>query len=417
MIAELLTSLPGSAIRDVLVLGDPAARICRQLRDRGLTITCCTDLQTSPDADHAGEVVSSLDSLLDGGGSWDAVVALDGFDRMNDVRTQEARSQMMRGLRRVTDLLVLNPVRQERFAPDLNDLGPYDTNDLFACFPLLTECDLAPNDWSADPLIVASTQLLGLGGQWVSALDLRELSRTASGVSQRVRTFEWNDAIVKVEAASEHYFERCQALTEARFLMAIDESVTARLSLPRVRLIERGRAVSLVVRDRVEGRPLTPGEARRSPELLAQVVTAAADVADAGLFHNDLRPWNLLWNGREVRFIDWAEASTCDADVRGLPQVLALAGTLAALLTDEIPWSNGFVEETTALVPPASRSGPNTDNSGMVTTNQWSGQEWLALPSFSQELLHVLASPSEWEAARIVAHVLDVAYTAIGASP
>jgi predicted Ser/Thr protein kinase len=407
MIADLLNSLPGSVIRDVLVLGDPAARICRELREHGLMITCCTDLQSSPDADHAGALVSSLDSLLDGGGRWDAVVALDGFDRINDVRSPVARSRMMHGLRQITDLLVLTPARRECPAPDLNDLGPYDTADLFACFPLLTECELTPTGGSAGPLIVASTQLLGLGDQWVRASELRELSRTASGVSHTVRTFEWHDAIIKVEAASEHYFERCQALAEARFLTTVDESIAVRLSLPRVRLIERGRAVSHVLRDRVEGRSLEPGEARGSPQLLEHVVSAAADLAACGLFHNDLRPWNLLYDGSNVRFVDWAEASTCDADVRGLPQVLALAGTLAALLTDEIPWSNGFVEGTAALVPPGM---------GPLSQRDVSGREWLALPAYSQDLLHVLASPSEWETARIVAHVLGLATTAMGDS-
>ena len=404
MIGRLLAGLPGPSIRDVLILGDPVGRLCQQLRDAGMEVTCCPDLQSTPSGEHSGVVVTSLDDLLSSSGHWDAIVAVDGFGRIYEVRSPLVRTRMIRDLRRLTDVFVVAPARRERAAPDLNDLGPYDLHDLFSLYPFLTELPRDPFSTHDAPVILASSRVLGIGSEWVSSSNLTELSRTASGVSMSVRTFAWRDTIVKVEAASEHYFERCQALTEALFLGSLDDATATRLDMPRVRLVQRGRAVSTVVRDRVPGSPLRPGEAARNPLLLAHVMAAITAMAAAGLFHNDLRPWNILWDGHSVRLIDWAEAGWFDSDIRGLPQVIALAGTLAALLTPEIPWSNGFVDATLAIVPEVLSQPGQTD---------LYDHAWLGLPLVAPDLLEDLTSAPGIDAAAVMDCVLSRAMDAI----
>ena len=70
--------------------------------------------------------------------------------------------------------------------------------------------------------------------------------------------------------------------------------------------------------------------------------------ASAGLFHNDLRPWNLIWSGTDARLIDFADAGALDADVTYLPQAISLAGLIAWLLGMNFTTGPDFAAEVRA---------------------------------------------------------------------
>lgn len=147
--------------------------------------------------------------------------------------------------------------------------------------------------------------------------------------------------VLKAEIASTEYLERTQVLGEARFL-ADQECGSLRTVLPRLHATHVGVAVNTLLRDSVAGIPMTPDDTHRGVQAAHALLTAQGDWARAGLFHNDLRPWNLLLDGTHVHLIDFADAGCTDADVDGLPQVVALAGVLAWLLGMDLPADAGF---------------------------------------------------------------------------
>jgi len=64
-------------------------------------------------------------------------------------------------------------------------------------------------------------------------------------------------------------------------------------------------------------------------DVAAATVSFAASLARRGIFHNDFRPWNLLWHNGEVKAVDYSRMSEEENDARSLPNILALVGTLS----------------------------------------------------------------------------------------
>jgi len=158
-------------------------------------------------------------------------------------------------------------------------------------------------------------------------------------------------------------------LSEAAFLDGVDERVRDSLGLPTVLSLRRGRAVTTLVREDLVGGP--PPEVDQQ---LTAIVDVAARYAALGLFHNDFRPWNLLWDGDRATMLDFSDTSSLDDDVRDLPQVLALAGTLAAVATPEIRWGDVFHVDLLDLA----------DRCGLFDagpSERLFGDPWLRLPS------------------------------------
>lgn len=224
-------------------------------------------------------------------------------------------------------------------APDLNNLGPFEVRAMLGGFEYLSEPALD----LPTPLVLASDHHLLAGGEWFAAADLDRIDDADADADLRtVRTYRApGDRIVKVECASEDYLERSQVLAEAVFLGRADARLRERLGLPRVRDLGRGRAVVSLVRDRVEG-ATHPDPGSPVMDAMSAILDLVSDFAGARIFHNDLRPWNIVWEGARARLVDFGDSSGWDEDVRDLPQVLALAGTLAAVATTEIRGGEHF---------------------------------------------------------------------------
>ena len=319
----------------ILVLFDPDALLCRELGALGHDVECCPDLQCGweESAVHVSVVAESTERLVTVGDHWDLIVGSRGWDRYLAVHAPERTRQFMAWVRQQSTAAIFDCPRKS-LAPDLNQQGPYRVRELFGDFRLFGEvacCDESENAYRA-PLIVMSNHYLVSSSFWVAASDLDEVEgdRTWREADSQVRTFTTSDArVVKVEATTEEYLERSQAAGEALFLQSVDSHVQGALSLPRVLHFDRGLSVVCLVRERIPGAPLSSVEGTEAVVILREVLNEAARFAEHGLFPNDLRPWNILWDGHTCRFIDFADTSACDDDVQGLPQVVALAGTLA----------------------------------------------------------------------------------------
>jgi hypothetical protein len=368
---ELVERLPVTAGRRALVLGDAEAHVCHELAGAGWDVSCCPDSQRGRGpSEHVDARFERVADLVASSEELDVVVATDGWRRLRDTNRAEAVGELLEWVRRNARVAVVEAPRQY-VAPDLHDLGPFATLDLLGRFRFLAE---VPDDDAAlaprTPLVTASDRYLLADGAWIEAGDAERLDADPQGGPWRpVRTFRVpHGRIVKVECTSEDYFERTQLLGEASFLGDVDERVRAELGLPRLVSLVRGRAVTTLIRE-----DLAAGPAPTVDDQLAAVVDLAARYAAHGLFHNDVRPWNLLWDGGRARLIDFTETSGHDDDVRDLPQVLALAGTLAAIATDEIGWGDPFHTDVLDLA----------DRTGLL--ERWPLERqlrdpWLALP-------------------------------------
>ena len=338
----------------ILVLGDPDARMCRFLADAGHAVACCPDLQRprGTEADHVHVSAPTAMGLVELQDRIDVAVAVAGWGRILSTHSETSLRRLVDWLREYCTLTIVRAPRRP-LGPDLNELGPYEVLAVLGAFRYLAEAVGIEGDESLEaPLVLASDQFLVLGEEWVRADGIERLGELdPSGQDAPVRTFRIpGSRIAKVECASEEYFDRTQVIGEWAFLSGVDPQVRDLLDLPRVHLLNRGRSVLTLVRDDVVGK----AEDLSVADQLAGVLDVAARYSQVGLFHNDLRPWNVVWHEGAARLIDFEWTSGFDEDAQGLPQVLALAGTLAGIATDEIRMGEPFHGDVLDI---ATRSG------------------------------------------------------------
>ena len=414
---SLAQALGDGGALDVLILGDPSAVTCRALSDSGHRVACCPDLQHTADSTHLNVIAEEVEALLQGSGHWDLIIAVNGFQRLRQVRRPGEMDALIAWMAEHGAVTLMEAPRLV-LAPDLHDLGPYEVRELLGSFALVNEVELshfraighhpASASRTERPIIAASNHLLLVGKEWVSVRELIPLGRNDH--STTVRTFQWGQQILKVDVSSAGYFERCEALREGLFLASAKEEHVKALALPAIIEVHQGRAVSTVVRESVSGDPLHPGACREQDPPIGLVLEAAAAMARVGLFHNDLRPWNLLWDGRRVMFIDYADTSTSDSDVQYLPQILALAGTVASLMTSDVPWGDAFLGATKDLA------------ADVHVLTRWPLEQlyetpWMTLPSALPILMEGLSSMPDPRAGEIVGFVVDTLMSRVPVEP
>lgn len=141
--------------------------------------------------------------------------------------------------------------------------------------------------------------------------------------------------VIKSQAGCPDYFDSLEIVREAEALASLPPEIRSALNLPRLLNINQGRAVSTTIRQSINGEPLTllSKDSNKGPrlDLMKKVIDLAASYAQLGLFHNDFRAWNILLTPDGLHLIDFADISTIDQDVRDIPQILALVGTVASI--------------------------------------------------------------------------------------
>ena len=387
----------------ILVLGDPHATTCHSLVRDGHDVWCCPDLQRGNESVHTRVVATTVEELMKTEVTWDLIVAVEGFRRLQRVHSTRRLKAIMDWIADSSHAAVVEAPRVA-LAPDLHDLGPYLVTDLMTGFLTVTEIEPPDsNPRSSRPLLFASSQGLLLGETWLPASALTEHTSTRARDHTVVRTFESADIIIKVELGNEGYFEQCDAVAEGAFLMSRPPLVREELGLPRVIEFNRGRAVNVLVRERIDGVSLWPGACRDERIPVAAVIDAAVRFSKAVLFHNDFRPWNLLWTGNDVVVIDYANVCDADLDVQGIPQILALAGTLAALMTTALPWGEEFAAAV-AKTARRSRIGQQWTEVDLLGT---SPSPWLSLDAARHGLVTRLGGLRDPSAPGIVELVIE----------
>lgn len=262
---------------------------------------------------------------------WDIVVVGAGLQRFLDTESNDTIAQLVENIGEYTRVLIANCPRNT-WNPAINDLGPF--NPQILCDPFEFVGEIPATEIEIPPIMIASNEIFMSGDTVFRAKDLTKLSNSDQfpdstwAQPSPVHTYlSVNNTILKWQFANVDYLENSQVLTEGLFLENSSNQDRTDLNLPTLVRLDVGQATVALEREFVVGEP-------------ADSVTAVLDLcvkySERGLFHNDLRPWNLLQHSDEqgntvVSFIDFGHISRFDQDVQEMPQIFALLGTLLVL--------------------------------------------------------------------------------------
>jgi len=333
----------------ILNLFDPAGINSHWLTENHLSHINCT-----------GE--EALRQIMESDQHWDLVLATFGIDRFYSTTSEPQLFDFITWLKNHSRLCLVTP-HHEGNDPSNPRLGPYRLNPQFTIFNYYGEILPGVNSLEEVPVIALSDYFLFDGYRWYEGNNLVSMSVGIGGLSsmtdsaKRSRTFMHDEGyVIKSQVGCPEYFDSLEIVREAEVLASMPPEIRSALNLPRLLNTNQGRAVSTVVRQGINGESLTLLDKDSTQgtrlDLMKKVINLAASYADLGFFHNDFRPWNILLTPDGLRLIDFADVSTIDQDVRDIPQILALVGTVASLCnleTKGLPLRSGENFDTDLL--------------------------------------------------------------------
>jgi hypothetical protein len=274
------------------------------------------------------------------------------FSRDYHTRTLEHLQNQVDEIRS-TSSAVLGLAPRRSLSPQFDYMSPYAVIQALGRFRFVHEVDtgsqLPPLIFASDTHYLHASKIVRYQKPTVSPKSALQK------FDNPVRTWIGNEGYIhKSEIVSIDYLERSQVAHEAMFLKWADINDLPAELFPRVKHSSFGRAVVELVRDSVSGIPINSSE-REHIALIRSFHAACHQYSALGLFHNDLRPWNLLLDDDTVRFIDFSDVSASDCDPTGLPQIGAYIGTILVLsgLLDLNP--QNFPAVISQLLPKAPR--------------------------------------------------------------
>jgi hypothetical protein len=225
---------------------------------------------------------------------------------------------------------VILPIPRKQMRPELDYKSAYASYEILSGFTFFHELDV---DGFAAPVVFASNSYCLENGKITSALGLQTFSPTVE-LPLRPSGRTWiasNGSLCKSEISSIDYFDRSQVLNEAVFLEDIGPYHPLSMMFPRVFRLAIGKVIVELSREFIQGRQLTNNDFGNL-QIIQCFHSTCLSFSRHGLYHNDLRPWNLLYDYSSVHFVDFADISQRDQDVSGLPQVVAYIATLLVLM-------------------------------------------------------------------------------------
>jgi hypothetical protein len=283
----------------------------------------------------------ALRQVMESDQHWDLVIATYGIDRFYSTTSEPRLFDFITWLKNHSKLCLVTPHHQGN-DPTNPRLGPYRLNPQFTIFNYYSE--ILPELISLDdgPVVALSDYFLFDGVRWHERRNLVSMTEGIDELSsitesaRRSRTFMQDEGyVIKSQIGCPDYFDSLEIIREAEVLASLPLEIRSALNLPRLLNINQGRAVSTVVRQGIDGKSLNLLDKESSKglriDVMKKVIDLAASYAKLGLFHNDFRPWNILLTPDGLQLIDFADISTIDQDVRDIPQILALVGTVTSL--------------------------------------------------------------------------------------
>lgn len=307
------------------------------------------------------------------------------FYRINSAaRIEEFMNQLQGSAQSVIMLLPRREV-----SPEFDYKSVYASRELVSRFKFFHE--LESKD-TLNPVIFASDSFYLDRGKIVHAFDLEVFPSTVLGnENESVRTWNGKGGLLhKSELASVDFFERSQVAQEGYFLSQFQMDNPESRFFPRLEKVSYGRAIVESVRKSVPGRVLNEQD-YGNLQVIELFHSVCLRFSSKGFFHNDLRPWNLLFDGSKIELIDFADTSKRDNDLTGLHQIEGYIGTALVLMGKMKILPGNFASTIKSLID------------AKFSHHQWS-EMWLNLPyEINFPKLMLLDNPKE-----IVQEVMNV---------
>ncbi len=307
------------------------------------------------------------------------------FYRINSAERIEEFMNQLQGS--AQSVIMLLPRRE--VSPEFDYKSVYASRELVSRFKFFHE--LESKD-TLNPVIFASDSFYLDREKIVSAFDIEVFPSTVLGnENESVRTWIGKSGLLhKSELASVDFFERSQVAQEGNFLSQFQMDNPGSRFFPRLEKVSYGRAIVESVRELVPGRVLNEQD-YGNLQVIELFHSACLRFSSKGFFHNDLRPWNLLFDGSKIELIDFSDTSKRDSDMTGLRQIEGYIGTVLVLMGKMRILPVNFASTIKGLVD------------AKFSHHQWS-EMWLNLPvNIDYSKLMLLDNPKE-----IVQEVMNV---------
>lgn len=146
----------------------------------------------------------------------------------------------------------------------------------------------------------------------------------ADGNACSRKTFRVGESIIKTEIHPKNMGDSSEIFLESKFLVKWHAQSLDPLGFPKIKGIEKGVCISQFEREAISGKRLDEVASESNAyQILQAFLKLASELAKLGVFPNDLRPWNVLWDGSKCHIIDFSSSDYFDRDVLFIPQVVS----------------------------------------------------------------------------------------------
>ena len=191
---------------------------------------------------------------------------------------------------------------------------------------------LRPIIYSSDELIYSNNQLKKFKKE-----NIHQKHQYVDGKTLSRKTFEVEDSIIKTEIHPQNMAERSEIFLESKFLISWPKESDHEFSFPRVVKLERGVLISQFEREAVPGSRIDEVlSSSNADQILEKFLSLISKLAKLGVFPNDLRPWNILWDERDCHLIDFSSTDYFDRDVLLGPQVVSFLATADYIVSTKL---------------------------------------------------------------------------------
>jgi hypothetical protein len=179
------------------------------------------------------------------------------------------------------------------------------------------------------PLILASENYAYIGNEFfrfestqVHTVNLHSAKKLFR------RTINLGKQILKIESHEGINRDKPTIFGELAFLQDKRVKEENKLLFPKILSTHSGRYVSQFSRESVAGMRLDLVlNSQNQTEILKSFVSLVVQLSSFGVFPNDLRPWNIMWDGKICRIIDFSSSDFVDRDESRIPQFLSFLAT------------------------------------------------------------------------------------------
>ena len=240
-------------------------------------------------------------------------------------------------------------------------------------------------------LIFASNKYIYINGELSSIELLKNFEKPIESYKKRVYKLNANVAVLQFQnAQSNEYFESNE-LKQIKDL----ENIEMQFSIfPRIKFKKRGKYSCIFLRNFIEGVPASMlTKENISNTLLMSYRKFMIEYSQNSIYLNDIRPWNVVFNGNIGSFFDFELTSNFENDADGLPEIVTYICTYAILRSgNDIVWNTrAIVEILTDMVASGQLDGKNNFFHKWVNLNEYDKHIDYSLCNNFHDAIHELS--------------------------